>query len=192
MARERKDMTVRLVPLHSREASEPPIPPPSAPGRLRLVRELSKAHENREFRDVIAELVRADARFLIVGAHALGLYGVPRATGDLDIFVDRSPENAERVWRALVAFGAPLETLGISQTDFTREAMVAQFGVPPHRIDIMTGVSGVTFEEAWVDHVEENFEGVRAPFIGREAFIRNKRASGRHKDLGDLESLGEL
>ena len=140
MARERKDMTVRVVPLHSREASEPPVPPASVPARLRLVRELSKAHGNQDFRDVIAELVRTEARFLIVGAHALGIHGVPRATSDLDILVDRSPENAERVWRALVAFGAPLTTLGISQADFTREAMVAQFGAPPHRIDVMTGV----------------------------------------------------
>jgi hypothetical protein len=192
MTRERKDMTVRVVSLHSREASEPPVPPPSAAGRLRLVRELSKAQENRDFRDVVAELVRADARFLIVGAHALGLFGVPRATSDLDIFVDRSPENAERVWTALVAFGAPLTTLGIAQSDLSREAMVAQFGAPPHRIDVMTGISGVSFEEAWAGRVEEDFEGVRAPFIGREAFIRNKRSSGRLKDLGDLESLGEL
>ncbi len=146
---------------------------------------------NRDFRDIVAELVRAQARFLIVGAHALGLHGVPRATADLDLWIDATPENVDRVWRALGAFGAPLETLGIRPSDLTVPDMVAQFGLPPNRIDVLTGVSGLTFAEAWPSRVEELFEDVRAPFIGREAFIRNKRASGRTKDLADLEALGE-
>lgn len=146
---------------------------------------------NRDFRDIVAELVRADARFMIVGAHALGLHGVARATGDLDIWIDPSPENVDRVWSALIAFGAPLDALNIRRADLTQPDIVAQFGLPPYRIDVMTGVSGVTFEEAWRDRIEELFEDVRAPFISRDAFIRNKRASGRKKDLADLEALGE-
>lgn len=146
---------------------------------------------NKDFRDIVVELVRAEARFLIVGAHALGIYGVQRATGDLDIWIDPSPENVERVWSALGAFGAPTDALGIQQADLTQPDIVAQFGLPPYRIDLLTGVSGVTFDEAWPKRVEELFEGVRAPFIGRDELIRNKRATGRTRDLADLESLGE-
>jgi hypothetical protein len=144
-----------------------------------------------DFRDIVAELVASGARFLIVGAHALGVHGVPRATADLDLWIDRSPENVERVWRALAAFGAPLDTLGIQRSDLTKPDIVAQFGIPPYRIDILTGISGVAFADAWPDRVEESFADVRAPFIGREAFLRNKKASARTKDLADLESLGE-
>ena len=144
----------------------------------------------QDFRDLLIELVRADARFLVVGAHALSVYGVPRATIDLDVWIDASPENAKRVWAALAAFGAPLESLNIRESDLTVPNMVAQFGLPPWRIDILTGISGVTFDEAWLERVEDSFDDVRVPFIGRAAFIRNKRASGRTKDLADIESLG--
>ncbi len=146
---------------------------------------------NPDFRDIVAELVRAHARFLIVGAHALGVHGVPRATADLDLWIERSPENVDRVWRALIAFGAPMDALGIHPSDLTRPDIVAQFGLPPYRIDILTGVSGLTFDEAWDGRIEEMFDDVRAPFIGRDAFIVNKRASGHTKDLADLEALGE-
>jgi hypothetical protein len=144
-----------------------------------------------DFRDLLVELLRADARFLVVGAHALGVHGVPRATVDLDVWIDPAPENARRIWVALAAFGAPLETLQVREADFTRPETVVQFGLPPYRIDILTGVSGVSFEEAWNERVEDQFEDVRVPYIGRAALIRNKRASGRMKDLADLESLGE-
>jgi hypothetical protein len=110
---------------------------------------------------------------------------------DLDIWIDRSPDNARRVWAALAAFGAPLRALKIEETDFVRPDVVVQFGLPPTRIDILTAISGVVFDEAWVERIEDRFEDVRVPFIGRAAFIRNKRASGRKKDLADLEALGE-
>jgi hypothetical protein len=145
----------------------------------------------RDFRDVLAELLRANARFLVVGAHALSVHGVPRATVDLDVWIDPTPENAKRVWAALAAFGAPLDSLQIRESDFTRPDTVAQLGLPPYRIDILTGVSGVTFDEAWNERVEDLFYDLRVPFIGRAAFIRNKRASGRTKDLADIESLGD-
>lgn len=145
-----------------------------------------------DFRDVLAELVRADARFLVVGAHALSVHGVPRATVDLDVWVDASADNARRVWAALAAFGAPLEALDIAESDFTLPDKVIQLGLPPYRIDILTGVSGVSFSDAWDGRVEDLFDGVRVPFMGRAAFILNKRASGRLKDLADLESIGAL
>jgi hypothetical protein len=145
----------------------------------------------QDFRDFLAELVNADARFLVVGAHALSVHGVPRATVDLDVWIDRTPENVRRVWTALAAFGAPLDALGVTADDLMRPDVVVQFGLPPYRIDLLTGLSGVTFDEAWPDRVEDRFGDVPVPFLGRVALIRNKRASGRHKDLGDLESLGE-
>lgn len=143
-----------------------------------------------DFRDLLAELVKAEVRFLVVGAHALSVHGVPRATVDLDVWIDRTPDNAQRIWKALAEFGAPLEDLSVTVDDLTRPEVVVQFGLPPFRIDILTSVSGVTFDEAWPDRVEGPFGDVRVPFLGRAALIRNKRASGRLKDLGDIEALG--
>jgi len=144
-----------------------------------------------DYRDLLAALLGTGARFLIVGAHALSIHGAPRATVDLDVWVEPTTENARKVWQALVIFGAPLDTLGISEADFTTPDIVAQFGLPPNRIDILTGVSGLTFGEAWADRLEQNVDRMTLPFIGRASLIRNKRASGRKRDLGDIESLGE-
>lgn len=145
-----------------------------------------------DFRDILAEPVAADARFMVVGAYALGVHGVPRATVDLDIWIDATPENTERVWAALSAFGAPLSTLAVTRADFTRPDVVIQFGVPPFRIDFLTSVSGVAFDEAWPDRIVANFDDIAVPYIGRVAFVRTKRASGRLKYMADLEALGEL
>jgi hypothetical protein len=144
----------------------------------------------QDFHDVLAALLAADARFIVVGAHALAAHGIPRATVDIDVWVDPDPENAQRVWKALTAFGAPLENLGVTAADFSRPEIVAEFGLPPYRIDILTGVSGLTFDEGWEDRIEDVVEGVRVPILGRDSFVHNKRASGRMKDLADLEALG--
>lgn len=142
-----------------------------------------------DFHDVLIALVNARARFLVVGAHALAAHGVPRVTGDLDIWVEPTAENARRVWLALAEFGAPVHSLDVQESDFTRHDIVVQLGVPPFRIDIMTGISGVSFTEAWNGRLEDQMVGVNVPFLGRDEFIRNKRASGRKKDLLDIESL---
>lgn len=144
----------------------------------------------QDFHDVLTELVRARARFLVVGAHALSAHGVPRATVDLDVWVDPDPANADRVYVALAAFGAPLDSLGITGKDFQTPEIVTQLGLPPFRIDVMTSISGLTFEEAWQSHVKGTIEGVPVPILDRTSLIRNKRASGRKKDLADLERLG--
>lgn len=143
-----------------------------------------------DFRDLLKELVAGEARFLIVGAHALSAHGVPRATVDLDIWIRSDADNAQRVYEALARFGAPLDALGVTVSDFTQAEMVAQFGLPPHRVDILTSISGVSFDDAWEDRLEGDVEGVRVPIIGLRSFVLNKRASGRKKDLADLESLG--
>jgi len=104
---------------------------------------------NPDFLDLLAALVRAEARFLIVGAHALAAHGIPRATGDLDVWIPPDPANAERVWAALTEFGAPLRAFDLSQADLTAPGVVFQMGEPPRRIDLLTSITGVGFEEAW-------------------------------------------
>lgn len=142
------------------------------------------------------ELLRAlhlgEVRFLVVGTHALAIHGAPRATQDIDVWVDPDRRNAERCWRALAAFGAPLDTLPITVEDLSTPGLVVQLGLAPNRVDILTAISGVaSFQEAWATRVEHEVRGLRLAFLGRDAFVRNKRATGRPKDLADLESLGE-
>lgn len=146
---------------------------------------------NPDFVDFLAALLTAEARFLVVGAHAMAVHGVPRASGDIDVWIERSPENAARVWRALEEFGAPVAALGVRPVDLETPDMVVQIGLPPRRIDVLTGVTGLEFDEAWAGRVVHRVEELDVPFLGRDALVRNKRASGRFKDLGDLEMLGE-
>jgi hypothetical protein len=109
----------------------------------------------------------------------------------LDIWVEPTEPNASRVWRALTEFGAPLESFKVRESDFSRRDQVVQLGLPPYRIDIMTSISGVDFAEAQDGAIEGTLFDSPVRFIGREAFVRNKRASGRPKDLEDVRSLGE-
>lgn len=142
---------------------------------------------NPDFVELLRAFAAADVRFLVVGAYALALHGRPRATGDLDVWAEATPENAARVMRALAAFGAPLSD--VSEQDFATPGVVYQIGVPPVRIDILTTLTGVTFAEAWLGRIRRPFGPVEVDFIGREAFLRNKRATGRAKDLGDIEGM---
>jgi hypothetical protein len=142
---------------------------------------------NPDFVDLLRAFTAADVRFLIVGAYALAVHGRPRATGDLDVWIDATPENAPRVMRALAAFGAPMTEIG--EADFARPGVVYQIGVAPGRIDILTELSGVVFADAWRDRIRRPFGELQVDFIDREAFVRNKRATGRLKDLSDIEGL---
>jgi len=144
---------------------------------------------NRDFVEMLSALSEAGVEYLLVGAHALAAYGIPRATGDIDIWVRPSPENAGRVRTALATFGAPLFDLTIE--DLSRPGTVFQIGVPPGRIDILTSVSGVTFEEAWPRRTSVNLPELAVPVIGKADFVLNKRATGRPKDLADLALLSE-
>lgn len=147
---------------------------------------------NEDFRDFLEALLAEGVRFLVVGAHALAVHGVPRATGDLDVWVDRGAANTERLWQALETFGAPVEVLELSRDDFLTPNRVVQLGLPPRRIDILTDLTGVDFETAWNDRRTVEIEGLGVPFIGRSTLVENKRATGRVRDRADLESLGEL
>ena len=149
---------------------------------------------HEDWRDLLAGLHAAKARYLIVGAHAMAVHGVPRGTQDIDLWIEATLDNAEKVWHALVEFGAPLESLGISLADLYRPDTVVQLGVPPNRVDLLTSISGLPdFQAAWVDRTESDFGGVRGvAFLGRQALIQSKRAAARRKDLADLEALGEL
>lgn len=142
---------------------------------------------NRDFDEMLAALSAAAAEFLVVGAYAVAVHGRPRATGDLDLWVRPSAENAARVWQALVAFGAPLSEL--TPADLVRPDVVFQIGVPPSRIDLMTGLSGITFDEAWPRRVLVSVSGRTVAVLGREDLIRNKKATGRPRDLADVAEL---
>jgi hypothetical protein len=142
---------------------------------------------NQDFVEMLAALSEAGAEFMVVGAHAVAVYANPRATGDLDIWVRSTQENAERVWAALVTFGAPLDELTLE--DLASDDIVFQIGVPPKRIDIITGVLGVDFAQAWPRRNTVELAGQSIPVIGRSDLIASKRMIGREKDLADLADL---
>ena len=142
---------------------------------------------NPDFVDLLRAFTAADVRFLVVGAYALAVHGRPRATGDFDVWIDASPENGPRVMRALADFGAPLRD--VTKADFSRPGITYQIGLPPGRIDVLTALTGLTFEDAWPSRVRAKFGEAEADVLGLDAFIKNKRATGRAKDLADIEGL---
>jgi len=144
---------------------------------------------NEDFRDLLVLLADTGAEFVVVGAYALALHGAPRASGDIDLFVHPSPANAERVVAALIRFGAPLQSAGVTAADLAQPGAVYQIGLPPRRIDVLTEISGVSFEEAWASRIPTEVDGRTVPFIGRDALLKNKLASGRPKDLADIARL---
>ena len=146
---------------------------------------------NPDFLDLLRSLLAADARFLIVGAYAVGVHGRPRATKDLDVWVEPCVENAPKVMSALVDFGAPL--MGLTIKDLETPEVGLQIGVAPVRIDVLTKISGVSFEAAWPARIEADFdEGVRCAVIGFDDLLKNKRAAGRPQDLADVAALERL
>lgn len=144
---------------------------------------------NEDFIDLLRCLLKEDARFLVVGAHAMAAHGVPRATGDIDVWVAADGKNAACVFRALADFGAPLGSLGVSTKDFTVPDRVIQLGLPPRRIDVLTGISGLTFDPAWDRREIFPFSDLAVPVLGREDLLTNKRAAGRPKDIADIAAL---
>lgn len=143
--------------------------------------------QNIDLIELLAALNDAGAKFLIVGAYAFAFHARPRATKDADIFVGADPENAARVWKALAAFGAPIEEL--EERDLALPGTFFIMGRPPNQIDVITAIDGVSFEDAWLTRVESTYGGVPVSYIGRDALIANKKAAGRPQDLADVAYL---
>jgi hypothetical protein len=145
---------------------------------------------NKDYKEMLQLLIDEKVKFLLVGAYALAAHGYPRATMDIDIWVMPSPNNIQSVLRVLKRFGAPLH--GLSQSDLQKPDTVFQIGVAPRRIDIITGASGLQFESAFANSIETEIEGLTLNIPSIADLIRNKRASGRTKDLADVEALEKL
>ncbi len=142
-----------------------------------------------DFRDLLLELADSGAEFVLLGGHAVAFHGHPRATKDMDVLVRATRSNAARVYRALAAFGAPLDVFEVAEDDFTSYDGVMQIGVPPRRIDILNRADGISFDDAIESGEGFDLEGRRIPVIGLQALLRNKRAVSREQDLADLEAL---
>jgi hypothetical protein len=142
---------------------------------------------NEDYRDILRALVEENVRFILVGAYALAAHGYPRATMDIDIWVMPSPKNAEAVLRALHTFGAPLYNL--TREDLEKDGTIFQIGVAPRRIDIITALTGLKFEETYQNSILVNIDGIGIHIPSIDDLIINKRATGRTKDLADAEAL---
>lgn len=142
-----------------------------------------------DFRELLELLNLHQVEYLIVGGYALALHGAPRYTGDLDIFVKPDRKNADRIVKALDEFG--FSSVGLKAEDFSIPDQIVQLGVPPVRVDLITSLSGVTWDEAFSGRIEAVYGSVPVHILGRDEFIRNKKAVGRMQDLADLEAIGE-
>jgi hypothetical protein len=144
---------------------------------------------NDDFRDIVLTFADLGVEFVIVGAYALAFHGAPRASGDIDLLVRPSAENGQRVFEALQRFGTPLSEHGVAAGDFARPGTVYQIGLPPRRIDVLTEISGLTFDEVWSTRIPAQVDGRTIHIIARSEFIKNKTAAGRPKDLADVARL---
>ena len=142
-----------------------------------------------DVRELLALFNANQVDYMVIGGYALAFHGAPRFTGDLDIFVNPDPENARRIVEALDQFG--FKSVDLSVDDFQAPDQVVQLGVPPVRVDILTSITGVSWAEAASGRVEGRYGEIPVYYIGREQFTANKRATGRKRDLADLEALGE-
>lgn len=142
-----------------------------------------------DFRDLLVALADARAEFVLIGGWAMAVHGRPRATEDLDVLVRANPENSARVFNALTAFGAPVGPHGVDESTFDSEGPAYRLGVRPLRIEVLTKISGVSFDEAAAHPIHAEVDGRSVAVIGRAALQKNKRAAGRHKDLDDVEWL---
>ncbi len=140
-----------------------------------------------DFKDLLSEFNAERVEYLVVGAHALAAHGHVRATKDMDVWIRPTPENARRVMQALAGFGAPLH--GTTVDDLGGPDFVLQIGVPPLRIDVITSITGVEFEEAWIARLQTTFDGEPVGVLSRQHLIQNKSATGRPQDIADVDFL---
>jgi len=152
----------------------------------------SPENVSRDFEELFAFFNVRKVRALIVGGYAFAYHARPRYTKDIDVWIGATPDNAQRLLEALHDFG--FGSLGLTIEDFTKPGQIVQLGFPPNRIDLLTSIKGVTFEEAWEARIEDLFGATRVYYLGRDDLIRSKRAAGRLQDQADvaiLESFGE-
>lgn len=145
---------------------------------------------NNDYKEILQLLKESNVEFLLVGAYALAIHGYPRSTGDIDIWIKSTPENSNRVFDVINKFGAPFYDL--SAEDLQKPGNVFQIGIAPRRIDILTSITGVEFSDAYGDHIDIEMDGLLLPFISLKKLIQNKEATGRNKDLEDVEKLKKL
>ncbi len=144
---------------------------------------------NSNFKGLLSLLNRFEAKYMVVGGYAVMLYTEPRFTKDLDIWVESTPDNAQKVFRALAEFGAPLA--GMNPSEFAQPDVIYQLGMPPSRIDVLTSITGVVFADAWGRKTVASFGDLQAFFLNATDLIQNKRATGRPTDLLDCARLEE-
>ena len=142
---------------------------------------------NPDFRDILSAFIEEQVDFVVVGAYALAAHGLPRATGDIDLWVRPSADNSRRIWKAFEAFGAPMK--GLQQEDFEEEDLIVQIGRAPRRIDVITSVSALEYDSAWKNREVVEIEGLTISVLGRDDLIRNKKAVGRVQDIADVNRL---
>ncbi len=145
---------------------------------------------NPNFRDILSTFNAGGVDYLLVGAYAVAAHGLPRATGDIDLWIRATSENAKRVWDALARFGAPTDQFSIA--DLESPEVVIQIGVSPQRIDLLTSIDGVDFDAAWRDRVAVEVDGLKVQTLSRRHLIANKRSAGRPQDLADAARLSEM
>ena len=145
---------------------------------------------NRNFREFLKFLVEKEVKFLVVGGYAVGLHGFPRYTGDLDVFIAMSESNAHKVTEVFDEFG--FSDLGISASDFLEEDFVVEIGREPNKIQVLTGIDAIDFEQAYGNRVVADFGDIKIPFIGLDDLMMNKDATGRSKDQIDLIELRKI
>jgi hypothetical protein len=143
----------------------------------------------QDFKELLALFNALHVKYIIVGGYALAFHGAPRMTGDIDIFIEPSEDNACKVLEALKKFG--FGNIGLKIEDFTKSGNVIQLGQPPVRIDILNSLTGVSWEKAYATKKKGKYGDLFISFISRELLLKNKRATGRKKDLADIEALGE-
>lgn len=140
-----------------------------------------------DFKEFVELLIKNNVEYLIVGGYAVGVHGYPRYTGDLDIWLNQTSINADKILLAVNEFG--FSSLGISKEDFIKPGNVIQLGYPPLRIDLLTEIDGVAFKDCYKNRKEVEIEGIIVNFIGYQDLLKNKKETGRPRDMDDLENL---
>lgn len=142
---------------------------------------------NNDYKEMLQGLLKNKVKFLVIGAYAMGMHGYPRATGDLDLWIEPSLENSRNLYNALTEFGSPLDQ--INPETFSKKKVVFQIGLAPRRIDMLTFIDGIEFDEAYKDKNEIKIDNINVPFLSKENIIKNKEATGREKDKLDVAYL---